>query len=96
MSAIKGDVKMFCPKCGSNLPDEAIFCSKCGYAVKERNDGGKKPVEKNGHRRIILLLVVGIFLAVGIFLIYQWKCVDKFMWMTSYAIRKYIIFMAMW
>ncbi len=26
---------MFCPKCGTNLPDDAVFCSKCGANINE-------------------------------------------------------------
>ena len=29
----KGDLFMYCIKCGSRLPDEAVFCGMCGYKV---------------------------------------------------------------
>jgi len=31
---------MFCVKCGTKLPDDALFCSKCGKAVKLSNKSG--------------------------------------------------------
>ncbi len=27
---------MFCPKCGSNLPDNAVFCNSCGNKLQNR------------------------------------------------------------
>lgn len=24
----------YCPKCGRQLPDDAVFCSRCGYSVE--------------------------------------------------------------
>lgn len=31
---------MFCPQCGSKLPDGAAFCGECGASVKARVDAG--------------------------------------------------------
>jgi uncharacterized membrane protein YvbJ len=28
---------MFCPKCGSNLPEDSVFCPKCGYKLPVDN-----------------------------------------------------------
>ena len=73
---------MFCPKCGNELSDVAAFCNKCGYAVKEGNssENKKKNIEEKQKKGVmwgILLLAVCIFGSVGIFLLYQWKYIDK-------------------
>lgn len=34
---------MFCPKCGTNLPEEAEFCSNCGTNLKEFLSNGEMP-----------------------------------------------------
>ncbi len=30
---------MFCPNCGTNLPDDAAFCANCGTAITGRASG---------------------------------------------------------
>ncbi len=34
---------MFCPKCGTQLPDYAEFCKSCGNQIKTRKTSGVKP-----------------------------------------------------
>jgi hypothetical protein len=29
----RGEIALYCPKCGTQLPDEAIFCLKCGASL---------------------------------------------------------------
>lgn len=31
----RGKERMFCWKCGKEIPDEALFCSYCGTEVKK-------------------------------------------------------------
>ena len=42
-------IKMFCKKCGKELPDNAVFCSNCGYSVNAVNHetAGASPVSNN-------------------------------------------------
>ena len=57
---------MFCPNCGSKLPDDARFCGSCGTRLqadqpppkpqKEKKKGGKKVV------KLVLMLLLGILL----------------------------------
>ena len=69
--AIKGDVRMFCPKCGTQLPNHVQFCNKCGNQVVKTsgNSFGKgkgkgnlidKVISKKGNILKILLLVFGL------------------------------------
>lgn len=37
---------MFCNKCGTENPDEAMFCSSCGNNMKQNNNSGKLKLEK--------------------------------------------------
>lgn len=39
---------MFCPKCGSQLPDQAMFCGECGHKVVMPNQGNvvQQPVQQ--------------------------------------------------
>lgn len=39
---------MFCPRCGSQLKQEAYFCTKCGFKLKDRSqsDQPMEPVVK--------------------------------------------------
>ncbi len=30
-----GGTIMFCPNCGSNLPDKGVFCTNCGVKLPE-------------------------------------------------------------
>lgn len=36
---------MFCPDCGTKLPDEAIFCSNCGKKLSRAGSAPTKPVQ---------------------------------------------------
>ncbi len=31
---------MYCPKCGTQLPDDASFCFKCGFNISNKQQGG--------------------------------------------------------
>lgn len=35
---------MFCPGCGTQMPDEAAFCMKCGINIKQIKEGGQAQV----------------------------------------------------
>ncbi|MFQ8901799.1 MAG: zinc-ribbon domain-containing protein [Lachnospira eligens] len=37
---------MFCNKCGTDNPDEAVFCSSCGNNMKQNNNSGRLKLEK--------------------------------------------------
>lgn len=34
---------MFCPNCGTQIPDDSTFCSACGNAVKANTDSATQP-----------------------------------------------------
>lgn len=68
-----GGRKMFCWKCGKEIPDEALFCSYCGTEVK--NTGAAKTDAGVGEKRdyrafvaiglIILLLLAAATILIG-------------------------------
>ncbi len=37
---------MYCPKCGAQLPDDALFCLKCGASIKtdQENQAASRPI----------------------------------------------------
>ena len=37
---------MFCNKCGTENPEEAMFCSNCGNNMKQRSNSGILKLEK--------------------------------------------------
>lgn len=50
---------MFCPKCGSNIPEGSKFCSSCGSKIEE---SASKGTSSSGTKKV--LIIVGIVLAV--------------------------------
>ena len=42
---------MFCPKCGSELRDDAVFCDKCGAKISKKN---------NSFVPLLIAIIVGI------------------------------------
>lgn len=76
---------MFCPKCGSQLPDDATFCTVCGNRLTAENNnyGGsvnlnKSPVPAQPmvlvqNRSIPLYLILSI-VTCGIFGLYWFVC----------------------
>ena len=38
--------KIFCPKCGTQLPSGCSFCAKCGTSINDVKSGLRKPTDK--------------------------------------------------
>ena len=71
---------MYCPNCGTKLPDNSKFCVKCGYKINgtEMNDNNQepgpqvyhaeKPVKQNKKRNgvIIFLIILAVIIAIGV------------------------------
>lgn len=63
---------MFCPKCGNEIPNQAVFCPKCGESIN--GSGGQSqpsptppettasPVQKTAGKVHICLLLVSLIL----------------------------------
>lgn len=62
---------MFCPKCGSQIPDGAKFCAACGAQLAPSPAAPPAPSEPGSHRRRPVLIAAGagalvILAAVGV------------------------------
>lgn len=59
---------MFCPKCGIELPDEAVFCPACGekVAAKEESPVLEPVVVEKPNGKIISLPKLSVWIKLGI------------------------------
>ena len=66
---------MFCPKCGTQMPDDAEFCTKCGIKLPagnavQRSDSTQTDAPKNEDEKssplitIIAIVVIIVFVIV--------------------------------
>jgi len=57
---------MKCPKCGSDVDDEANFCSKCGFKLKVDTETLKIKINELRHKTYegLISMVSGIGLAI--------------------------------
>ena len=73
---------MFCPKCGSRLPDDAVFCGRCGTEIRtkdyyrdepEMSRTPKKSRRKKNRLPLVILILLLPVLAAAAFLYWQVK-----------------------
>lgn len=57
---------MYCPKCGHEVPDDAVFCTKCGARQQITSSGEIKPshIKASSKSWIVPVAVLGGFLSV--------------------------------
>lgn len=56
---------MFCGKCGSEIPTDAVFCENCGAPVEKVNVASAKPTKKS-KKKVVFGLVFAIILVIAI------------------------------
>ena len=69
---------MFCPRCGTNLPENSEFCSNCGNRIKQQvvvstNENNKKKLDKKTILIIIGIAIALLVLVISLFLILKPK-----------------------
>ena len=57
---------MFCPNCGSKLPDDARFCGSCGTRLQADQPPPKPQKEKKKNGKKVLIVTVSILLVLAI------------------------------
>ncbi len=65
---------MFCPNCGTNLPDGVQFCPSCGASLSSQPQaeiGAKKTLDK---KQIVTIVSVAAAVCVAAFLIFFFAC----------------------
>lgn len=68
----QGGRKMFCWKCGKEIPDESLFCSYCGAETKNRGNKDGEPIQKKqqDYRAFVAIgLIILLLLAAATILI---------------------------
>jgi hypothetical protein len=55
--SLTGCAKMFCPKCGKELPEESQFCLKCGYAIAGGKPGAASARPAKPSRTLLWILL---------------------------------------
>lgn len=55
-----------CPKCSSDISNEAESCPKCGYKFENNTNNEGKP--KKGINKIIIFIIIGIIVIAGVIL----------------------------
>lgn len=65
---MNGGYRMYCIKCGADLPDNAEFCSVCGArATKAGKPGDKKPRKKKGLSVVdIVAIITGLVVCTAV------------------------------
>ena len=56
-----------CPKCGKEVPDDALFCMNCGYSFDTKKSAANSNPFSNG--TIFLILIAAVLLIGGIFIL---------------------------
>lgn len=56
-----------CPKCGKEVPDDALFCMNCGYSFDSKRPAGNSDIFSNG--KIFIVLIAAVLLIGGLFIL---------------------------
>lgn len=66
---------MFCPNCGSKLPDDARFCGSCGTRLKadQPAPNPQKGKKKNGKKILIVTVSILLVLAIAAAAVLAWQ-----------------------
>ena len=63
----KGEKKMFCPKCGKEINNDAVVCVNCGCSVKKEPEKSQEYDEPKTGIGVLLGLFLGVIgLIIGI------------------------------
>lgn len=90
---------MFCPRCGTDVPNGARFCPKCGNTFNTAPQqavfqaapsmGGvssTSPVSLSGGNNIMRLIAVGVVVLAIIFAFLPWLDISMYSYSTSYSV----------
>lgn len=90
---------MFCPQCGTDVPNSARFCPKCGNtfnavpqqafpqaASRMSGISSMSPVSLNGSINIMRLIAVGIAVLAIIFAFLPWLDISMYAHSVSYSV----------
>lgn len=64
---------MFCPKCGKEIPDDALFCSSCGSKIEKSEEKVEKKKSSSPLKIIIAIISFILILVALIFFIIKYN-----------------------